>query len=263
MEYSIKKYPRTPHLEGSRLQAGDEDLSQVAFAHVKGRRLVIEEKIDGANVALSFDADGTLLLQSRGHYLVGGAREAHYDLFKQWASAHSGVFWDVLKDRYVVYGEWMYAKHKIFYDALPHYFVEFDIYDRAEGCFLDTERRRALTTRLPICSVPVLAEGVFDTREEVLSYLSSSRYATPDSTAKLTEYCNAHGLDVNRVLSMTDVSPLMEGLYIKVEEDGVVTERLKYVRLNYTQGASLDTQDWLKQKIIPNQLSVPFDSLFD
>ena len=28
---SLKKYPRTPHLEGSRLQPGDEDLSRVQF----------------------------------------------------------------------------------------------------------------------------------------------------------------------------------------------------------------------------------------
>ena len=33
---SIKKYPRTPHLVGSRLQPGDEDLSQIPFAEIKG-----------------------------------------------------------------------------------------------------------------------------------------------------------------------------------------------------------------------------------
>ena len=40
MSYPILKYPRTPHLEGSRLQAGDEDLSQVPFSHLKGKYLV-------------------------------------------------------------------------------------------------------------------------------------------------------------------------------------------------------------------------------
>ena len=30
-QYIIRKYPRTPHLEGSRLQPGDEDLSQIPF----------------------------------------------------------------------------------------------------------------------------------------------------------------------------------------------------------------------------------------
>ena len=69
---TLKKYPRTPHLEGSRLQPGDEDLSQVPFSYIKGKHLVVEEKIDGANTAISFSEDGELLLQSRGHYLTGG-----------------------------------------------------------------------------------------------------------------------------------------------------------------------------------------------
>ena len=37
MDYDIIKYPRTPHLEGSRLQPGDEDLSQVPFSYIKGK----------------------------------------------------------------------------------------------------------------------------------------------------------------------------------------------------------------------------------
>ena len=40
MDYPIIKYPRTPHLAGSRLQPGDEDLSQVPFSCPAGRRLV-------------------------------------------------------------------------------------------------------------------------------------------------------------------------------------------------------------------------------
>ena len=35
----LKKYPRTPHLEGSRLQPGDEDLSQVPFSYIRGKQI--------------------------------------------------------------------------------------------------------------------------------------------------------------------------------------------------------------------------------
>lgn len=63
---SIRKYPRTPHVEGSRLQPGDEDLRQIPFSTILGRNLVVEEKCDGANSAISFDPNGELLLQSRG-----------------------------------------------------------------------------------------------------------------------------------------------------------------------------------------------------
>ena len=51
--------------------------------------LVIEEKVDGANSAISFDSTGSIRLQSRGHYLVGGARERHFDLLKTWANVHA------------------------------------------------------------------------------------------------------------------------------------------------------------------------------
>ena len=127
MNTDLKKYPRTPHLSGSRLQPGDEDLSQIPFGEIRGRHLVVEEKCDGANSAISFDGHGELLLQSRGHYLTGGYRERHYNLLKQWANVHREVFHEVLGSRYVMYGEWMYAKHIVYYDALPHYFLEFDI----------------------------------------------------------------------------------------------------------------------------------------
>ena len=67
----IHKYPRTPHLEGSRLQPGDEDLDAVPLATLRGRHVVIEEKLDGANAGISVGDDGRLRLQSRGHVLTG------------------------------------------------------------------------------------------------------------------------------------------------------------------------------------------------
>ena len=96
------KYPRTQHIEGSRQQLGDEDLQVVPFSEIKNLPLVVEEKVDGANCGLSFDSDGNLLLQSRGHYLIGGAREKHFDLFKQWGTVQQQLFWDVLGDRYIM-----------------------------------------------------------------------------------------------------------------------------------------------------------------
>jgi hypothetical protein len=54
------------------LQLGDEDLAQVPFARIRGRHVVAEEKLDGANAGISFTADGELRLQSRGHFLTGG-----------------------------------------------------------------------------------------------------------------------------------------------------------------------------------------------
>ena len=257
MDYKIVKYPRTRHLEGSRLGPGDEDLDQIPFSDIFGRHLVIEEKIDGANSAVSFDGDGKLLLQSRGHYLDGGYRERHYNLFKQWGNHHCDELFDVLGARYIMYGEWLYAKHTVFYDALPDYFMEFDIYDRETGVFLDTKRRREMTGKLPfVSSVPVLAEGVYRAKKPILDLIGPSLYITERHLDVLRELAVRQGLDPERQLRETDPSMLAEGLYIKVEEDGVVKERLKYVRATFLQCMLSSQSHWQSRPIVPNQLAV-------
>jgi len=79
----ILKYPRTPHLSGSRLQPGDEDLKVIARDTLAGFTFVIEERVDGSNTGISFDDTDSLVLQSRGHVLTGGPRERQFDLFKR------------------------------------------------------------------------------------------------------------------------------------------------------------------------------------
>ena len=91
----IIKYPRTEHLEGSGIQVGDEDLNQIPFSEILGKNIVVEEKIDGANVGISFQG-GNLLLQSRGHYLSGGYKERHYDLFKIFGAQNRDTLYSVL-----------------------------------------------------------------------------------------------------------------------------------------------------------------------
>ena len=258
----IKKYPRTPHLEGSRLQPGDEDLSQIPFSEIAGRHIVVEEKCDGANSAVSFGRDGALLLQSRGHYLTGGWRERHYDLFKQWASVHRDALYAVLGGRYIMYGEWMYAKHTVYYDALPHYFLEFDVLDRESGRFLDTPSRRALLEPVPVASVPVLAQGTFREKENVLALLGPSKYITGAHGEHLREDARRLGLDVERQCRETDASDAMEGLYIKVEEEGRVAERLKFVRASFAQTVDASQTHWLDRPIVHNRLCRPVDGLF-
>ena len=196
VDFKILKYPRTQHLQGSRLQEGDEDLRQVPFSEILGKYIVIEEKIDGANSAISFDANGNLLLQSRGHYLNGGYNERHFNLMKQWANNNKDLFYSVLGSRYIMYGEWMYAKHTVFYDALPDYFMEFDIYDREKEIFLDTDARKIITDKLQIVhSVPVLSRGVFKSKKEILSYLGNSNYITENHIETLKALSEKQGLD--------------------------------------------------------------------
>lgn len=226
---SIVKYPRTPHLDGSRAQPGDEDLAIVRVADLEGLPLIVEEKLDGSNAAIGFDADGTLVLQSRGHILTGGARERQFDLFKRWASSRRESLRQILGSRYLMYGEWLYARHTIAYDELPHYFLEFDILDRDTGMFLSTDRRRALLAGSPVQSVPVLARSPVPAWEKLIGR----------SRCSSTE--------------------LMEGLYIKWEADGHVLGRYKYVRQEFLQTVADSMTHWMDRPIEPNRLRPGLD----
>ena len=261
--FKIHKYPRTPHIEGSRLQPGDEDLSQIPFEKISGRHLVVEEKVDGANSAVSFDASGNLLLRSRGHYLNGGYRERHYHLMKRWALSHRDALYNCLGTKYIMYGEWVYAKHTVFYDALPHYFLEFDILDRDTGIFLDTPTRHELLKDSPVVSVAVLGHGTYKTKEEMLKLIGPSRYVTGSQRQNLWDAAVKLGLDPERSCHETELSGMMEGLYIKAEEGGQVVDRMKFVRAAFLQCVDFSEQHWIDKPIIPNQLAVPTETLFE
>lgn len=251
----MHKYPRTHHLEGSRRQPGDEDLDDVPYTAVSGRPLVVEEKLDGANAAFSFNPGGELLLQSRGHYLAGGHRERHFALFKTWAAVHQQAFWERLGDRYVVYGEWLYAKHTVFYDRLPHYFLEFDVLELASGEFLSTPRRRTLLEGLPLCSAPVLYEGPAPTLKALWGMIRPSLFKSSQWRESLREEAVKLGLDAVRAAQETDSEDLSEGLYLKVEDQGVVQARYKLVRPSFLTAVQDSGSHWLSRPILPNLLA--------
>ena len=251
----IRKYPRTRHILDSGLQQGDADPEAPGFEAIAGRHLVVEEKIDGANSAISFDSGGQLLLQSRGHYLTGGPRERHFDLFKRWAHGVRDQLRPVLGRRLVVYGEWVYAKHTIFYDSPPHYFLEFDVLDREAEEFLSTPRRRALLAGLPISSVPVLHEGPVAKTSELTALIAPSAYKSPLWRDRLAAAAEIPPNKPDLVIRQTDPSDLMEGLYIKVEQDGVVVDRFKYVRRDFLNTVLDSESHWQSRPILPNRLA--------
>lgn len=255
----IRKYPRTYHIEGSRLQPGDDGMGDVPIKTLAGKYVVVEEKMDGANAAISFSEDGDLLLQSRGHYLTGGPREKHFAMFKQWAYTHMNALFDMLGDRYIMYGEWLYARHTMFYNHLPHYFMEFDILDKETEQFLSTARRAEMLAASPVVSVKVLKSGAIEALSDLTDLIVPSYFITGDFLADLRNICAELGLDVARALSETEQSGLMEGLYIKVEENGEVTERYKYVRGDFLTKILESDSHWLNRPIIPNQLAMDVD----
>ncbi len=258
----LAKYHRTPHLQGSRYQPGDKG-TPVRYNELAGRFVVIEEKLDGSNTGLSFDAGATLLVQSRGHYLDidrAGGRERQFNMLKRWGRAQEGRLLGVLEDRFIMYGEYMYAKHSLFFDALPHLFCEFDIWDRSTETFLGTVERHALLADVPVVSVPVLYAGVAPRRiDEILDLVGPSVARTAHWRASFEDAVARERLDLAQCWQQTDKSDFAEGLYIKVEEDGRTIGRYKFVRPDFTQTILDSGSHDSERPIIRNRLRVGVD----
>ncbi len=249
------KYPRTLHIQGSRFQHGDHDLEAVPWEDLAGKRLVVEEKMDGANAGISFE-DGKLMLQSRGHYLRGGAREKHFAMFKQWAASRETELYEILGETHVMYGEWLFAKHTCFYDALPHYFMEFDILEKKTSRFLSTQARYGLIESKcqgdVISSVKVLADDIFEYLGQLTALIGPSHFRTSRwGFALIDAAVRAH---VRKPEDHTDMHDFMEGLYVKWEEDGKVMGRYKFVRDTFTNAILEQNTHWLDRPIIRNGL---------
>lgn len=272
---TITKYPRTVHLAGSRLQSGDSVQGQVSIKTLlsSGCSLVWEEKLDGANVGISFQ-DGVMYLQCRGHYLQGGARERQFDLFKRWASAHEEELYLIIGDRYVMYGEWLYARHSSFYDALPHFFMEFDILDRETGEFLSTPERHAMLAGSTVVSVPVLpterwidaetggiVPGTSEVRTDadVRRLVRNSIYKTAQWEATLAAAATLAGVAPDAALGEGHRSRLAEGVYLKVEKAGLTVARYKWIHPSFTQAIVDDGVHWAQRPLIVNRLSQGVD----
>ncbi|MBW3543805.1 MAG: RNA ligase family protein [Planctomycetes bacterium] len=230
------KYPRTPHLYGSRGTDDDKSLSEAeSEAFITDDSLIVEEKLDGTNVGIHFSAAGELVLHCRGHLVTEGMHP-QYDLFKQWAAVKRHVLEQRLENKFILFGEWVHARHSILYRSLPHYLFEFDIYDKQREAFLALEQRLSLLEGTGVQTVPVLHTGSIN-RVDLEDLIGPSRF---DSRFEHP--------DTNR----TD--NLMEGLYLRTEADGVVTGRAKLVRPEFIEKVQQCTH-WQHQRMVPNQLA--------
>jgi hypothetical protein len=232
---SFIKYPRTPHLFGSKGTDDDRHLgARDSQRFIADPSLIAEEKVDGTNVGIHFDCKGRMVLQCRGHEITEGMHP-QYDLFKQWTAVKRPVLETMLADRFILFGEWLYAKHSVFYRSLPHYFFEFDIYDKVDSCFLSLERRLAMLEGTGIHTVPVVHQGAVK-HEQLLKLITESAFDAQFD---------------NPFTGAMDAR--MEGLYLRTEAGGKVTGRAKIVRPEFVERVKL-SEHWQHQQMVPNQL---------
>lgn len=215
--------------------------------------------MDGSETSFEFDDEFEAVLRYRGERLdiaSRGRSERQFDLLKDWIEANGAAYLDRLENRYRVYGEWLYACHRVFYDALPSYFLEFDVFDRERQVFLDTPSRRRLLAGLPaLHSVRVVATG----RGGDLSHPSRldcvSAFKSSDWKDSAFDAARRSGLQPESFAGRMDLTDMGEGFYGKVEEDGVVAMRFKWVRPDFVAEIVNNGRHWKDMPIVPNRLA--------
>ena len=217
------KFPSTPHLttlSGVDVR-GDKVLTGQQRKDFLAHEILVEEKVDGANLGISFDSDANIRVQNRGAYLDLPGR-GQWKKLADWLALRTDALFECLVDRYILFGEWCFAMHSICYDSLPDWFLAFDIYDRASERFLASGRRDDFLGIMSVSTVPRLGSGHY-CLSELEQLLSQSQ--------------------------LTDGSA--EGLYLRVEHGGWLQERAKLVRPEFVQTI---TQHWSRAEIKPNRL---------
>lgn len=238
----LPEYPRTLHLGDS---GGRQSKHACTLAEIAGLHLVIEEKVDGSHCGLLFDEQAELRVFTRNTVLESPPSRRDFSLLDQLAREATDELWEVLGDRYVLYGEWARVAHTIYYDALPSFFLEDDIFDRAAGRFLSTPRRESLVAALPpafASSVAVLHSGSLSGLADLHDLVGRSHYKSD----QWRERCPDFGA--------VEDSDAMEGLYVKHEDPDFVLRRLKWVRPAFLAHIAASGEHWRARAELLNHL---------
>lgn len=221
------RFPRTPHLAwlGEDAPRDDKVLRPDEVMELLVGEVVIEEKVDGANVGFSVNEDGMVRAQNRGAYLSPEHAHPQFNPLFRWLFARESEIADALFPNLMLFGEWCYAVHTVTYTRLPDWFLAFDVYDRSQGEFWPTASRDELVARLGLSLVPRFAVGHFDTLG-LRAFLGKSR--------------------------LTDGPP--EGLYVRRETREHLIMRAKLVRPEFAQAIEVH---WSRRGIRRNTLADP------
>lgn len=219
------RFPHTPHLAwlGEGRPRDDKVLGAHEAHELLAHDLVVEEKVDGANLGFSVDERGVLRAQNRGSYLELDAGHGQWKPLKRWLAPRADDLATALFPDLMLFGEWCYAVHSVRYTRLPDWFLAFDVYDRGSGEFWSTTRRDALAAELGLATVPRLGAGRFELA----------------------------GLEALLGHSRVTDGPA-EGLYVRHEVSDHLHARAKLVRREFVQAID---EHWSKKALVPNTLA--------
>lgn len=221
------RFPHTPHLAwlGTGASRDDKVLSLAEAKALLTFPVRIEEKIDGANLGISLSEDGDFQLQNRGQYL----RQLYRGQFARldgWLQTKAELLFDAINPNLMIFGEWCAARHSLGYDLLPDWWMVFDVYDRAEGCFWSACRRDSWAADHGLATVATLQIGKF-TLQNLTDMVCSirSRYR----------------------------KGILEGIVVRSDEAMWNLNRAKLVRADFVQGIG---EHWRNRPIDWNHLKI-------
>jgi ATP-dependent RNA circularization protein (DNA/RNA ligase family) len=219
------RFPHTPHLawlgEGS--PRDDKVLPKSEVTDLLKDKVIVEEKLDGANLGISVDSRGFIRVQNRGQYLEAPF-SGQFARLSSWLPAREETIASALGHNLILFGEWCSARHSLDYLTLPDWFLAFDVYDRRAGRFWSSARRNELAVSLAIPVVPALFSGRTSIQE-----LKSLLLHTP---------------------SQFRPGPL-EGVVVRKENSEWLETRAKLVHPVFTQAI---TEHWSRRGLVWNRL---------
>jgi len=156
------RYPHIPHIKwlGKGEPRDDKLLSPSEINDLLHAEVIIEEKIDGANLGISLDEQGSIRIQNRGSYL-SQPYNGQFTRLNGWLNQHGDTIKNQLSPDLVIFGEWCAARHSLDYSNLPDYFLLFDIYDRTVNKFWSVKRRTGWAEKAGLKTVPILNRGIY------------------------------------------------------------------------------------------------------
>jgi hypothetical protein len=126
-----RSYGSIPHLPGSRRGPSDRGCNEGQYkiccekARDKHDRIIVQEKLDGSNVAIA-NINGELVALSRAGWLARTSPFKLHHLFADWVDTNIKLF-DFLPIGSRVCGEWLALAHGTIYKLSHGPFVAFDI----------------------------------------------------------------------------------------------------------------------------------------
>lgn len=171
-------YPRTPYLrEPDAGAAGDRVVPVAERSAWLHRPVVVEEKLDGANVTIWLDG-GRVRVASRGG---PGAMDRAGQLgpLRAWVSRQYDALRAMLDGGRVLYAEWLWLTHTVRYDRLPDHLVALDIWHAGSG-FAEVPERDEQVRAARLAGPPRLFAGVLGSVDALDALIGRSRFgATP------------------------------------------------------------------------------------